>query len=60
MYSSLTTVGLQADREFVDILSAVRSGRCGASVLGKLKAHCGRPLGEVDSILATKVGLHYK
>ncbi|EIE23816.1 hypothetical protein COCSUDRAFT_83691 [Coccomyxa subellipsoidea C-169] len=54
----LTKVYRQADREFVDILSAVRSGRCGASVLGKLKAHCGRPLGEVDSILPTKLYTH--
>ena len=42
----------------MDILSAVRSGRCSTAVLSKLQDRCGRPLGMVDSILPTKVRLH--
>ena len=45
----------QADREFVDILSAVRGGRCSTAVLDKLKDKCRRPLGLLDGILPTKV-----
>ncbi|KAK9905728.1 hypothetical protein WJX75_005308 [Coccomyxa subellipsoidea] len=54
----LTKVYRQADREFVDILSAVRRGRCSRAILDKLQDRCGRPLGMVDSILPTKLYTH--
>ncbi|CAL8472054.1 g11596 [Coccomyxa elongata] len=54
----LTKVYRQEDREFVDILSAVRGGRCSAAVLDKLKDRCRRPLGLLDGILPTKLYTH--
>ena len=48
----------QADRDFVDILSAVRGGQCSAAVLDKLKDRCRRPLVLLDGILPTKVSFY--
>lgn len=48
----------QADRDFVDILAAVRSGSASLDTLNSLRERCSRPLQLDDGILPTMVANH--
>ena len=49
---------MQADREFVEMLASIRSGRCSpqGEVVQQLQGRCGQALDTSDGILPTKVG----
>lgn len=58
--AQLTKVFRQADREFVEMLASIRSGRCSpqGNVVQQLQGRCGQALDTSDGILPTKLYTH--